>query len=102
MTVQKIYDASDKEQVRKAQLAEEDVEKDIDFVMSQPRGRRWVYRLLYDPTLSHIESQSFVTGIAAATAFNEGARSVGSRILADVKRQPKMYLKMLEENAFDE
>ena len=33
MTVQKIYDASDKEQVRKAQLAEEDVEKDIDFVM---------------------------------------------------------------------
>ena len=94
--------ASDKEQVRKAQLAEEDVEKDIDFVMSQPRGRRWVYRLLYDPTLSHIESQSFVTGIADATAFNEGARSVGSRILADVKRQPKMYLKMLEENAFDE
>ena len=102
MTVKKVYDASDKEQVRQAQLAEEDIEKDIDFVMSQPRGRRWVYRLLYDPTLAHIESQSFVTGVSDATAFNEGARSVGARVLYEVKRQPKLYLQMLEENACDE
>ena len=102
MTVKKVYDASDKEQVRQAQLVEEDIEKDIDFVMSQPRGRRWVYRLLYDPTLAHIESQSFVTGVSDATAFNEGARSVGARVLNEVKRQPKLYLQMLEENAFDE
>ena len=102
MIAQKVYDASDKEQIRQARLEEEDVEKDIDFVMSQPRGRRWVYRLLFEPTLSHIDNQSFVPGSSDATAFNEGARSVGTRVLDEVKRQPKLYMRMLEENAFDE
>tara|TARA_R100000234_G_C4934866_1_gene150225 strand:+ start:131 stop:439 length:309 start_codon:yes stop_codon:yes gene_type:complete len=102
MIAQKVYDASDEEQVRQARIEEEDTEKDIDFIMSQPRGRRWVYRLLYEPTLSHIENQSFVLGSSDATAFNEGARSVGTRVLDEVKRQPKLYMQMLEENAFDE
>lgn len=95
------YDASDPEQVSKAKREDDDVQKDIDFVASEPRGRRWLYCLMYQH--SHINSPSFVPDSSDATAFNEGARSVGTTLHEQLRsRNPAAYIKMLEENHFDE
>jgi hypothetical protein len=94
------YDASDPEAVAKAKKNEEDVEKDIDFIASQPRGRRWLYRLIFEA--GHMSAQSYVPNSFDATAFNEGARSIGRVIHEQIRaNNPKAYLKMLEENHFD-
>tara|TARA_R110002072_G_scaffold166058_1_gene319274 strand:+ start:1630 stop:1923 length:294 start_codon:yes stop_codon:yes gene_type:complete len=95
------YDASNPEQVAKARREEEDAQKDIDFIVSEPRGRRWVYTLMHQH--SHINSPSFVPGSPEATAFNEGARSVGTTLHEQLRsRSPTAYMKMLEENHFNE
>ena len=94
------YDASDPEQVAMAQRADDDLQKDIDFIVSAPRGRRWLYTLIF--AHSHANSPSFVPGSFDSTAFNEGARSVGLRLSEQVRdRSPSAYMKMLEENHFD-
>jgi hypothetical protein len=93
-----IYDSSNEEQVRAAEKDWEDRYKDIDFIMGQPRGRRWIYELIYDAC--HIEKINHVPGCSDSTAFNEGARSVGLKVLEDVRtRNFGLYLKMMEENA---
>ncbi len=94
------YDASDPEQVAKAQRDDDDLQKDIDFIMSAPRGRRWLYKLIFDH--SHINSPSFVPESYSSTAFNEGARSVGTTLHEQLRgHNPVAYMKMLEENHFD-
>jgi hypothetical protein len=51
---------------------------------------------------SHLTSPSFVPGSFDSTAFNEGARSVGSQLHEQLRSQnPAAYMKMLEENHFD-
>lgn len=95
------YNASDPEQVAKAQREEDDLQKDIDFIVSEPRGRRWLYNLIF--AHSHINSPSFVPDSPNATAFNEGARSVGTTLHEHLRGQNSVaYMKMLEENHFDE
>lgn len=93
------YDASDPQQVARAQRDQDDRAKDIDFIASQPRGRRWLYALMFDH--SHINALSLVPDSFSATAFNEGARSVGSRLHEQLRStSPAAYMKMLEENHF--
>ena len=95
------YDASDPQQVAKAQRVDDDLQKDINFIVSEPRGRRWLYGLMYRH--SHINSPSFVPNSFDATAFNEGARSIGTALHEQLRsRNPVAYMKMLEENHFDE
>ena len=49
-----------------------------------------------------MSSQSYVPNSFDATAFNEGARSIGRVIHEQLRaNNPKAYLKMLEENHFD-
>jgi hypothetical protein len=94
------YDASDPKDISDAQKAENDAEKDMDFITSQPRGRRWLYRLIFES--GHMASQSYVPNSFDATAFNEGARSIGRVIHEQLRaNNPNAYLKMLEENHFD-
>tara|TARA_R110000787_G_scaffold10433_2_gene35469 strand:- start:741 stop:1034 length:294 start_codon:yes stop_codon:yes gene_type:complete len=94
------YDASDPEQVAKAQRVDDDLQKDIEFIVSAPRGRRWLYALIYGH--SHANSPSFVPGSFDSTAFNEGARSVGLRLHEQLRDlNSTAYMKMLEENHFD-
>tara|TARA_R110002096_G_scaffold58166_3_gene146824 strand:- start:1571 stop:1864 length:294 start_codon:yes stop_codon:yes gene_type:complete len=95
------YDASNPEHVRKAELKQEDEGKDIEFVLSKDRGRRWLYNLIWID--GHISSPSHVPGDVNSTAFNEGARSLGVALHEQIRvASPKMYLKMLEENHFNE
>ena len=96
----KLYDASNPEHIKDAEKDMADHDKDIIFIMSQPRGRRWLYDLIWNKC--HKDGISHVPIDKESTAFNEGARSVGS-VLESILRaeMPKMYMKMLEENHFN-
>jgi|TARA_R110000824_G_scaffold214694_4_gene400900 hypothetical protein len=96
-----IYDASDPEHIAKALAYQEDAGKDLDSIVAHPRGRRWCYNLMF--TAGHLMSPSFVPGSFDSTAFNEGARSVGNQLHEQLRSQHSAaYMKMLEENHFDE
>jgi hypothetical protein len=96
----KVYDSSNATHVAEAEKNEEDKEKDILFILNEPRGRRWVYSLIHSQC--HILSISHVPLDKESTAFNEGARSVGIALEEVVReRAPILYMKMLEENHFN-
>lgn len=92
-----IVDSNDPEQVAAAQRVDEDRSKDIEFILSQPRGRRWLYDFIHETC--HVRLLSFVPGAADTSAFNEGGRAIGEAVLDKVRAaSPKLYFKMLEEN----
>lgn len=62
--------------------AEQELRWEIDdlvWLMTSKRGRRVMWRLL---TNAGVYRQSYVPGDAFGTAFNEGNRNQGSRLLA--------------------
>jgi len=96
----RVYDASDEEQVAAAEKDMADRDKDLVFIMAQSRGRRWMYDLIWNKC--HKDQISHCPTDKESTAFNEGARSVGSALESIIRSEtPKMYMKMLEENHFD-
>lgn len=67
---------------------------DLQWVMSDKRGRRHVWRQL---ELAGVYRLSY-TGEAQGTAFNEGRRNDGLRLLDEITRHcPDEYLLMLQE-----
>tara|TARA_B100001013_G_scaffold316646_2_gene224131 strand:- start:93 stop:401 length:309 start_codon:yes stop_codon:yes gene_type:complete len=96
-----VTDSSDQGQVSKAQRENDDRENDVRFILSEPRGRRWAYDLIFDKC--HVLGNSFVPEGATGTAYNEGVRNLGVNLYNQIKdNQPKLFMKMLEENHFDE
>ena len=94
------YDASDPVQVAKAQKEEADRMRDLDYILKEPRGRRFLYGLIYDTC--HVARLSHIPGDSDTTAFNEGARAVGEALLEMIRTQAKAkYMLMLEENHFE-
>ena len=93
-------DLSDKKDVaeRNARLKSRQRENDDAFtsLLATKQGRQWLFDFL---AVSHI----FVTthrGDALASAFAEGERNVGLRLVADTMRlSPHSFTLMLEENA---
>lgn len=95
------YDASDPAQIAKAEKAETDRQRDLDYILKEPRGRRFLYELIYGTC--HVGRLSHIPGDSDSTAFNEGARSVGESLLEQVRTQAKAkYMLMHEENHFGE
>lgn len=93
------YDASDPAQIAKAEKQETDLAKDLDYVLKEPRGRRFLYGLIFDTC--HVGRLSHIPGDSDSTAFNEGARSVGEALLEQVRTQAEAkYMLMLKENHF--
>jgi hypothetical protein len=91
-----VQNSADPEQIAKAADWQEDVARDLDYILQSPRGRRWLYTLIYDTC--HIERRSHVPGDPDSTAFNEGGRMVGQALLDQVKaRDYGAYIKMMEE-----
>ena len=91
------HDASDPQQVSRAEKEAADRLADLDYVLKEPRGRRFVWHLIHD--VCHKDAISHVPGDVHTTAFNEGGRSVGEALDAVVRlNRPGMYLKMIEEN----
>ena len=69
--------------------------EDLRWVMSDKRGRRVVWRLL---EIAGIYRLSY-TG-DDRTAFNEGQRNVGLKLLAEVNQHcPAEYMEMLKEHS---
>jgi hypothetical protein len=94
----KPYNAGDPAQVRERSERIKSVEKleltDFKAVLDTPEGRRVLWRLL---TFCHIYESSFHP--SSQIYFNEGVRSVGLKILADIQAvDPEKYLQMMREN----
>ena len=91
------YDASNPDDVRRAKEEESDRERDLAWIMSKPRGRRWLYTMIFDRC--HARNISHVAGDAMSTAFNEGARAIGVSLEQDMMDTDiKLYMTMLLEN----
>lgn len=79
----------------RAKLARETEEEDIKWLMSSKRGRRIVWRLLAQ---AGVFRPSFTTN-AMQTAFNEGNRNYGLKILTLVHDySADQYPQMMKEN----
>lgn len=96
---EEIYDASDPKKV--AQRLKEDklrqklYDEGFRQIISSPIGRCWVWSLM---EFSNVFAQSFASD-AFVTAFNEGRRSVGNKVMADIQRlAPEMLTTMMREN----
>lgn len=71
---------------------------DLVWLMSERAGRRIAYRLLAD---AGVFVGSF-TGEALGSAFNEGKRAIGLRLLADLNENcVEQYVLMLREHRED-
>jgi hypothetical protein len=69
----------------------------IQSLMAHRDGRRWVWLRLEE---AKVFSQTLVLGQADATAFQEGKRSWGLQLIANVTRYaPEAYIQMTRENA---
>lgn len=91
------YDSSDPAQIKKAEQDFEDREKDLDWILSEPRGRRFLYDLIHG--VCHVDSPSHVPGDPNTTAFNEGGRAVGNALQQKLReRALSKYFLMLKEN----
>lgn len=98
---QAALDFGDRATVRKvhrdAKAAETEFNEYIKTLMSTLQGRSFVRTVVYE--WCHVATPSFVTE-AAQTAFNEGERNVGQRLLASViALAPQDYVKMLMETS---
>lgn len=81
------------EQQAAEQRAREVELEDIAWLMSQPRGRRIMWRLL---GIAGIFRSSFTGN--SATFFNEGRRDVGLQFLSDVNEiAADDYIRMTQE-----
>lgn len=76
----------------KERLAQENAV--ISGIMATPGGRAWMHDYL---AFCAVFGSTY-TGEALSSAFQEGRRAVGLRLLADVMRAcPDMYIQMMRE-----
>lgn len=99
-----MLNAADKRQVKKAgQRARLERKRELDdlrAVLATPEGRRLLWRHLAEAGVFRL---SFAHGEADTTAFNEGRRSVGLALMADIHAlEPSYYLTMATEAAAHE
>lgn len=91
-----VQNSSDEVQIAKAADWQDDRDRDLDYILQSPRGRRWLHTLIMETC--HVEQRSHVPGDPDSTAFNEGGRMVGQTLLDQVRdRDYGLYLTMLEE-----
>lgn len=96
------FNASDEAQVAKvartAKRSEKQAAQDLKWVMSDARGRRYVFASL---ARCGIYRSSFLAGRGQpeATAFYEGERNIGLELLARLlKETPAAYATMMQES----
>lgn len=94
------FDASDPEQVKLQKIAagrrKQLDENVLRMLMGTTEGRSWVWRQL---EACHIFATSFDPNNDRISAFNEGERNVGLRLLAMViGASPEGYMQMMKES----
>ena len=83
---------------RRQQLAGERLAADefIRNTLKTRAGRKFFWRFL---ELTHIFEVSWIPGSFDSTAFREGERNVGQRMLADIVRiAPESWIEMMKEH----
>lgn len=93
-----VGNSSDKEQVKKAEkeakLRRKQELEDVKFLLSTPAGRKTYWRYLES---CGVYRSSFTGN--SGTFFNEGMRSIGLILLADIhEANPEAYIQMMKEN----
>lgn len=93
------YDTSDPKQVntarKKAARVRREQREVVRELMSTTQGRAWLYQKLEE---CHIWTPSFVPADPYSTAFKEGERNIGARLLADIMdAAPDQYVAMVKE-----
>lgn len=79
----------------KAEMIEEDRQATLQYMLANERGRMFIWDML---TRTQVFGASF-TGDALTTAFNEGRRDAGIRLLSDVlAHDPHALARMTVEN----
>lgn len=87
-------DLQDEKERKRAELEERRYSEAVSWLMSDKRGRLFVYRLLESAGIYRIS----YTG-NADTNFREGGRNEGLKLLVAIEEcAPGSYLKMLREN----
>lgn len=82
-------------QGKAAQSAKEQRIADMALLLSTRPGRRFIWGLMSDCGIF----RSSFDNSGSVTAFNEGQRNVGLKVLADVNEAgPEQYLVMLRES----
>jgi hypothetical protein len=77
----------------KGKVERDEEAADFKWLMSDARGRRFMWRLL---GITGLYRSSFTGN--STTFYNEGMRNVGLMLIADVNDlTPEAYLKMIEE-----
>jgi hypothetical protein len=97
-----VRNAADTEQVGKAVRKEKNKREqelvDFGMIMNTEHGRRFILRML---DITGFQKNSFTGN--STTFWNEGRRSVGLEIWADINEFPESYLLMITEGRkFDE
>lgn len=86
-----------KERDRRDREARRLEREDLAALMSEAHGRRFMHRLL---GMSGVFRSSYTMGDPHHTAFREGERNVGNRLLASlIEEHAELYALMLKENA---
>lgn len=95
------FDASDEEQVKRREKAEQDRVADWAYILKEPRGRRWLYDLIYSTCHASAQSVNLTDRSEVLTAFNEGGRAIGILLLEEIRAHyPEAHKKMHEENHY--
>lgn len=82
------------EQESKAKRAAKVADDDLSAIMGEQTGRRFIYRIL---EMAGIYRLSYTGN--SETFFNEGARNIGLRLLAEIQRVcPESFFLMLKEH----
>lgn len=94
-----VFDASDPKQVNEARIragrAKTKRLRALEAIMELKETRRWMNDIL---VACHIFEPSFREGSSDGTAFREGERNIGNRLLSDIMEAcPEQYLVMLKE-----
>lgn len=94
-----VYNAAERADVRRATKAARVADRQrVEIVtqnMSTPAGRAWILDIL---EAAHIFASSFTTD-ALSTAFREGERNIGLRLLNDIMTScPDQYITMMRES----
>nr|WP_091658874.1 hypothetical protein [Massilia sp. PDC64] len=89
-------DAQREDEAKRRELSRKQEIADFKWLMADPRGRRIVWRQLAAAGVF----QSSFDPTAMTMAFNEGRRSEGLRLLAQIHAQcPDLYVTMMKEQS---
>jgi hypothetical protein len=67
--------------------------EDIKFICASPQGRRFIWDVIVN--MGGVYGSSFVAGSIDITAYNEGRRAIGLKILARLNEADKSLLQKM-------